>query len=72
MYSTKSVNGIPSIQCNGRSVLSVWNQDWGFAHEVCELLNELDNHEPQLLLNNDDRKWLKAMDQAFTKKVQHA
>jgi hypothetical protein len=72
MYSTKSLNGLPAIQYNGRSVLSVWNQDWNFAFELCELLNELDNNGPELLLNDGDRKWLKAIDHAFKGEVQHA
>lgn len=72
MYSTKSVNGIPAIQYNGRSVLSVWNQDWTFAFELCELLNELEDRQPELSLTDSDRKWLRAMDHAFKGKVQHA
>ena len=71
MYYTKSVNGFPAIQRDGRSVLSVWGQDWEFANWLCELLNEL-NDTPTLLLNEHDRVWLKAMDSAFGRKVQHA
>ncbi len=71
MYSTKSLNGVPTIQRNGRNVLGVWDQDWEFACELCELLNELDD-EPPLFLNEQDRKWLKAMDSAFIRRMQHA
>jgi hypothetical protein len=72
MYSTKSVDGLPAIQYDGRNVLSVWNQDWNFAHELCELLNELADQPPELLLTEGDRKWLKAIDRAFKGKVKHA
>jgi hypothetical protein len=72
MYSTKSLNGLPAIQYNGQSVLSVWNEDWNFAHELCDLLNELKDQPPELLLTERDRKWLKAIDHAFRGKVQHA
>ena len=71
MYAAKSVNGIPAIQHNGRNVLSVWGQDWDFAHEICELLNEQEKPEPALSLNEADRKWLTAIDRAFQVKVQH-
>ena len=27
-----------SIQRNGRNALLVWDQDWDFAYELCELL----------------------------------
>jgi hypothetical protein len=70
MYSTKSLNGVPTIQRNGRSVLGVWDQNWEFANEICALLNSLED-DPQVFLTEHDRKWLKAMDRAF-KKVQHA
>jgi len=72
MYSTKSVNGLPAIQHDGRNVLSVWNRDWDFAHELCELLNQLEDQPLELLLTECDRKWLKAIDGAFRGKVQHA
>ena len=72
MYSTKSLNGLPAIQYNGQSVLSVWNEDWNFARELCDLLNELKDQPPELLLTERDRKWLKAIDHAFRGKVQHA
>jgi hypothetical protein len=72
MYSTKSLSGTPAIQHNGINVLSVWNKDWTFAFELCELLNELEDHQPELLLSDSDRKWLKKMDRAFKGKVQHA
>jgi hypothetical protein len=48
----------------------VWEQDWRFATDVCKLLNEMDAQEP-LLLNKHDRAWLKAIDRAFRRKVQH-
>jgi len=72
MYSTKSVEGYPAIVRNGRNVLSVWNRDWEFAYELCELLNELEDVDPELRLNEDDRKWLKAMDAAFKTEVKYA
>jgi hypothetical protein len=68
MYSTKSLSGTPAIQHNGRSVLSVWNNDWTFAFELCELLNQLEDHQPELLLTDSDRKWLNNMDRAFKRK----
>jgi len=71
MYSTKSVNGFPAIQRDGRHVLSVWGQDWGFANWLCQLLNDLGD-TPRPLLKEQDGKWLKQMDEAFGRKVQHA
>ena len=71
MYSTKSLNGVPAIQRNGRSVLCVFDQDWEFANEVCALLNALDD-DPQVFFTEHDPKWLKTMDRAFSRKVQHA
>jgi hypothetical protein len=70
MYFTKSVNGFPAIQRDERGVLIVWGQDWEFANWLCKLLNEL-NETPKLLLNEQDCKWLKEMDHAFGRKVQH-
>ncbi len=72
MYSTKSISGTPAIQYNGTNVLSVWNKDWTFAYELCELLNQLENYKPELLLSDSDRQWLNAMDHAFKGEVQHA
>ncbi len=72
MYVTKSVDGLPAIQRNGRNVLSVWDQDWDLAVELCELLNKHEGQQPKLLLTKSDRKWLKAIDHAFKVKVQHA
>ena len=43
MYSTKSINGIPIIQCNGRNLLGVWDRDWQYAKELCNKLNKLKN-----------------------------
>lgn len=71
MYATKIVNGVPAIQRDGQSVLSVCDQDWDFANWVCALLNEL-GHMPELLLTAHDREWPKAMDVAFRSRVQHA
>jgi hypothetical protein len=71
MYATKDVNGVPAIQRNGQSVLSVYGQDWEFANWLCALLNEL-GYMPELLLTERDREWIKAMDVTFRKKVQHA
>ena len=71
MFSTRSVDGVPAIQRNGRNVLSVWDQDWDFANEICELLNSSED-DPEIFLTEHDRKWLKAMDRAFSRKVQHA
>jgi len=71
MYATKVVNGVPAIQRDGQSVLSVCNQNWEFANWLCALLNEL-GHMPELLLTEHDREWLKAMDGSLGRKVQHA
>ena len=65
MYSTKSLSGVPVIQRDGRNVLMVWEQDWRFATDICELLNEMDTQAP-LLLNKQDRVWLKEIDRALT------
>ena len=71
MYATKAINGVPAIQCDGQSVLSICDQNWDFANWLCALLNEL-GHMPELLLTEHDREWLNAMDGAFRRKVQHA
>jgi hypothetical protein len=71
MYATKVINGVPAIQRDGQSVLSVCNQNWEFANWLCALLNEL-GHMAELLLTEHDREWLKAMDGAFAREVQHA
>ena len=52
-------------------MLRVWDQNWQFANDLCELLNELENG-PKLLLNEEDQKWLKQINGAFCRKVQHA
>ena len=70
MYFTTSLNGVLTIQRDGHSVLGVWNENWEFANEICNLLNSLED-DPQIFLTEHDRKWLKAMDRAF-RKVQHA
>lgn len=70
MYSTTTLNGVPTIQRDGGNILDVWNQNWDFAYEICVLLNSLED-DSQISLAERDRKWLKAMDPAF-RKVQHA
>jgi len=70
MYSTTSLDGVPVIQRYGRNILGVWDQNWDFANEICDLLNSLED-DPHIFLTEHDRKWLKAMDRAF-RKVQHA
>jgi hypothetical protein len=71
MYATKAINGVPAIQRDGQSVLSICDQNWDFANWLCALLNEL-GHMPELVLTEHDREWLNAMDGAFRRKVQHA
>ncbi len=71
MYSANLMNGLLTIQRDGRNVLRVWDQNWRFAYQLCDLLNELEDG-PKLLLNEEDRKWLNAMDRAFHRKLQHA
>jgi hypothetical protein len=71
MYATKAVNGVPAIQRDGQSVLSVCDQNWDFANWLCALLNEL-GHKSELLLNEQDCEWLNANDRAFRRAVQHA
>jgi len=71
MYSAKSISGLPVIQHNGRCLLSVWDQDWDLAYELCAVLNQLED-QPELSLTEFDRKWLKAIDRAFQGVVQHA
>ena len=71
MYSTKFTNELLTIQRNGCNVLRVWDQNWQFANDLCELLNELENG-PNLLLNEEDQTWLKQINGAFCRKVQHA
>ena len=71
MYATKAINGVPAIQRDGQSVLSVCEQDWDFANWLCALLNEL-GHKSELLLNEQDCEWLNANDRAFGRAVHHA
>jgi hypothetical protein len=71
LYTAVAVNGNPAIQRNGRGVLSVWRQDWKFTNKIYGLLNSFKD-EPEIFLTEDDRKWLKAMDCAFCRKVHHA
>jgi hypothetical protein len=70
MYSTTSLNGVPTIQRDGRSLMGVWHQDWEFANEICDLLTSLEQ-DPHIFLTEHDRKRLKAIDRVF-RKVQHA
>ena len=71
MYATKAVNGAPAIQRNGQTVLRVCDQDLAFANWLCALLNEL-GHKSELLLNEPDREWVKAIDSPFRRMAQHA
>jgi hypothetical protein len=68
MYATS--NGVPAIQRDRQNVLGICDQNWDFANWLCALLNELGL--PALLLTENDREWLTAMDGAFRRKVQHA
>jgi hypothetical protein len=70
MYSTTSPDGVPTIQRNGHIVLCIWDENWEFANEICDLLNSRED-DPNIFLTEHDRKWLKAMDRAF-RKVHHA
>jgi hypothetical protein len=70
MYLTTSLNGVRTIQQNGRNILGVWNQNWEFACEICDLPNFLED-DPHIFLTEHDRKSLKAINRAF-RKVQHA
>ena len=71
MYAIKVVNGVPAIQRDGQSVLSVCDQNWDFANWLCALLNEL-GRKSDLLLNEQDWEGLKANDRPFTRTAQHA
>jgi len=71
MYATKAINGVPAIQHDGKSVLSVCDQNWDFANWLCALLNEL-GHKSELLLNERDWEWRNPNDRAFRRPVQHA
>ncbi len=71
MYVTKAINGVPAIQRDGQSVLSVCHQDWEFADWLCALLNEL-GQKSELLLNEQDWNWLNAIDRACRRTAQHA
>jgi hypothetical protein len=71
MYATKAIKGVPAIQRDGQSVLSVCGQDWEFADWLCALLNEL-GQKSDLLLNEQDWDWLKAIDSPFKRTAQHA
>ena len=71
MYVIKAVNGVPAIQRDGQSVLSVCGQDWDFANWLCALLNEL-GQKSEVLLNEQDWEWLMAIDSPFRRTVQHA
>ena len=69
MYATRDVNGVPAIQRDGQSVLSVCGQDWELANWPCALPNEL-GLMPDLLPAEHDL--LSPMGDAFRRKVQHA
>ena len=71
MYAARIVNGVPAIQRDGQSVLSVCDQNWDFASWLCALLNEL-GHMPELLRTGHGQEWAKPMDGALRRKVQHA
>ena len=71
MYSITLLDGILAIQRKGQTVLSVWEKDWEFAHEVCNLLNRRED-APEISLTVPDRNWLKAMDRAFSRELQPA
>jgi hypothetical protein len=71
LYAAVAVKSVPAIQRKGRSVLSVWDQGWEFANKICERLNSFED-ETEIFLTDDDRKWLKAIDGAFSRKVHHA
>ena len=70
MYSTTSLNGVPTTRRYGHRVLGVWDEVLVFANENCDLLNPLEN-DPYFFLAGYDLKRLKAMDRAF-RKVHHA
>jgi hypothetical protein len=71
MYATKAINGVPAIQRDGQSVLSVCGQDLDFANWLCALLNEL-GHKSESLLNEPDRQLVNANGRAFGRTVHHA
>jgi hypothetical protein len=71
MYATKAVDGVPATQRDGQSVLSVCDQNWEFADWLCALLNEL-GHKSELLLNEQDWEWLRAIDSPFKRTAQRA
>jgi hypothetical protein len=71
MYATKTVNGVPAIQRDGQSVLSVSDQDWDFANWLCALLNEL-GRKSELLLHEHGRESLKVVDRAIRRTALHA
>jgi hypothetical protein len=70
MYATRIINGVPAIQRDGQSVLSVCDQDWEFATWLCALLNE--RGHKSLSLNEQDWELLNAIDRPFRRTVQHA
>jgi len=71
MYATKTINGVPAIQRDGQSVLSVCDENWDFANWLCALLNEL-GHKSDSLLKEQQFEWLNANDSAFRRAAQHA
>jgi hypothetical protein len=71
MYATKAINGVPAIQRDGQSVLSVCGQNWDFANWLCALLNELGG-KSESLLDEQDWDWLNAIDRPFRRTARHA
>ncbi len=71
MYATKAINGVPAIQRDGQSVLSVCGQNWDFANWLCALLNELGG-KSESLLDEQDWEWLNAIDRPFRRTARHA
>ena len=71
MYATKAVNGVPAIQRDGQmcwvSATKIGSLQTGYASYST---NWADKSE--LLLNEHDREWLKAIDRAFRRTAQHA
>jgi hypothetical protein len=66
MYATKTVNGVPAIERDGQSVLSVCDENWDFANWLCALLNEL-GRKSDLLLNEQDSGY-----RTYRRTAQHA
>ena len=67
MYITKTVNGVPAVE-RRPSVLNFRDENRGSSNWRWVLVD----HKPALLLNEHDREWLKAIDEADARKVHHA